>query len=137
VTSRGPVHVRWEGLAELQAALRRVKGKLDKKAVREAGKLIVRAEVVPPVRGGAPVGPTGNLGRSVRAAFSASRVQLLVGTEKRVPYAGPINFGWAARGISAQEFIYSGIDRAMAGVERGYVDFLDGAVRDVAPAGRL
>lgn len=133
----GPVELRWEGLTELQAALKHAQGRMDKKAVREAGKDIIKAEVVPPVRRGAPVGPTGQLGRSVRSAFSSRRAQLVVGSEKRVPYAGPINFGWAARGIEAQEFIYSGIDRAAKGIDEGFIEFLDEATKEVAPQGRL
>lgn|SRR5262245_6339732 len=51
----------------------------------------------------APRGKTGKLSQSPRPARQARRARVQVGSA-RVPYAGPIHWGWPARNIAAQPF---------------------------------
>lgn len=52
---------------------------------------------------------TGRLRKSVRASATKTRGTVSAGS-KAVPYAGPIHFGWPARNIEAQPFIYDALD---------------------------
>jgi hypothetical protein len=122
--------IKVEGLRELQKALRQTPARLDKE-MKKAGRAAVKKAIVPPVRSGAPVGKTGKLGRSVRALGSATKAVLAVGSNRAVPYAGVINFGWEARNISAQEFVYKGIDKGTPEMMSIYLEYVD---RAVAPA---
>lgn len=60
------------------------------------------------MRGYIPTGPTGKLRASVRANRAKNSVRVTVGNNLKsargVRYAGPINFGWTARGIRADDF---------------------------------
>ena len=58
---------------------------------------------------------TGNLSRSIRANRAKQKVSIKAGGAK-VPYAGPIEYGWEARNIQAQPFL-----RRAAWDNRGYV----------------
>jgi HK97 gp10 family phage protein len=71
----------------------------DLKAVHQAaGNVVVaRAQAIAPRRSGALAG-------SIRAAKLASGVAVRAGSA-RVPYAGPIHWGWPARNIAAQPFL--------------------------------
>lgn len=122
-------------MAELAAALRQAPSRLDRELAK-ANKAAVTEAVVPPVRAGAPR-RSGNLANSVRALATARRAQLAVGTNVKVPYAGPINFGWPARNIKPQEFIYSGIVKAEKQIINVYVEHLDQVAKYIAPHGSL
>ena len=53
---------------------------------------------------------TGRLSRNIRA--TATRTQGLVAAGgSAVPYAGPIHFGWPARNIQPQPFLYDALDQ--------------------------
>lgn len=52
----------------------------------------------------APVGPTGRLAGDARGNRARSSAHVAVGRAS-VPYAGPINFGWAAHNISPNGFM--------------------------------
>jgi len=54
-----------------------------------------------------PHGPTGRLAGTVRASGTKTAGIIRAG-RKSVPYAGPIHWGWAARGIKAQPFLSQG-----------------------------
>lgn len=130
-----PYRLQATGLAELAHALRQAPSRMDRE-LRKANKEAVEKAVVPPVRRGAPK-RSGRLAQSVRALATAKRAQLAVGTSAKVPYAGPINFGWPARGIKAQEFIYRGIVQSRDQIIEVYVQHLDRVAEHIAPAGRL
>lgn len=53
----------------------------------------------------APVGATGRLASSERPAGTKTAAIVRAGSA-RVPYAGPIHWGWPDRGIKAQPWIY-------------------------------
>lgn len=61
------------------------------------GEMVVRATQP-------PIGPTRRLAGSVRAGRSKNKAVVRAGGA-RVPYAGPIHFGWPARNIKPQPFL--------------------------------
>lgn len=52
---------------------------------------------------------SGKLAASIRAAATVSGGRVRVGSAS-VPYAGPIHFGWPARKIKPQPFVYDALD---------------------------
>jgi hypothetical protein len=93
------VTVRVEGLNNLVRSLDKASAEISdlKEAHKAAGEIVVRdAQVRVPRRSGALAG-------TIRSARQARRARVNVGTSK-VPYAGPIHWGWPARNIVAQPF---------------------------------
>lgn len=101
-----PAHVQVEGLRQLRAQLRRAGADLGdlKRANAAAAQLVVDAA--------APFAPTrtGRLRASPRASKAAGRARVLAGGAA-VPYAGPIHWGWPARGIAPQPWISDAAQR--------------------------
>lgn len=95
-----------EGLREVQKALRDVSSDLanEMKAThKEAAEIVVEgAKRYAPVR-------TGALAASIRAAATRTGGRVRVGAAS-VPYAGPVHFGWPARRIKPQPFVYEALD---------------------------
>lgn len=112
-----------EGLRELLSALRKIDPELKleiKEANREAAQLVYKT-ALPKV----PVGhdrkghKAGTLRRSVRVLASQRRGQVAAGRAS-VPYAGVIHFGWPARHIRPQPFLYDALDARRSQVRRIY-----------------
>lgn len=118
--------VRVRGARELRAALKRAGVSLQdlKDANAAVGQLVAdAAAAVAPRR-------TGRLAGSLRPAKAAGRARVMAGGAS-VPYAGPIHWGWPARGIAAQPFI---ADTAAATESQWlgtYQDALDDIIRTV------
>lgn len=96
----GATTVHIEGLSNLVRTLQRAGEDVSdlKDAHRAAGEIVQReAEARAPRRSGALAG-------SVRAARQVRRARVQAGTS-RVPYAGPIHWGWPSRQISSQPFV--------------------------------
>lgn len=94
------------GLARLRRDLRRAgQDMAELKAANAAAAQLVAAEAErrAPRR-------TGRLAASVRGNNSASRASVSAGRAS-LPYAGPIHWGWPARGIEANPFV---VDAAQA-----------------------
>lgn len=53
---------------------------------------------------------TGTLAGNVRAGSAKTKASVAVGSKARVPYAGPINFGWPRRNISPSLFMQEAAD---------------------------
>ena len=58
---------------------------------------------------------SGRLQRSVRGSGTKTAARVRAGNNRKsgptsVPYAGPIHFGWGARGIRPQPFMYEALD---------------------------
>jgi len=58
---------------------------------------------------------SGRLQRSIRGSGTKTAARIRAGNNRKsgptsVPYAGPIHFGWSARGIKAQPFMYDALD---------------------------
>ena len=64
--------------------------------------------VVPAAKQLAPV-RSGRMAASIRAAAVRTGGRVRVGNSS-VPYAGPIHFGWPARRIKPQPFVYEALD---------------------------
>jgi HK97 gp10 family phage protein len=94
------------GLRETQKALKAL-GDATKKELKSTHK--EAAQIV--VDGAMPYVPvrTGALGASMRAAATQTSGKVRVGNAA-VPYAGAIHFGWPARRIKPQPFIYDTLD---------------------------
>jgi hypothetical protein len=96
-----------EGLNKLLRALE----KLDEEAKQSfkdvggrVGKLVAeQAREEAPVRSGALRG-------TIRAANTGRGAKVRAGS-KRVPYAGPIHFGWRDRNIQSNRFLYRAVDK--------------------------
>jgi hypothetical protein len=94
-----------EGAKQLQRALRQVEGGMAdlKGAHAEAAKIVeVAAERIAPKR-------SGRLAASVRSTGQARQGVVRAG-KAAVPYAGVIHFGWPARRIAPQPFLYDALD---------------------------
>lgn len=128
--------VRVEGLAELRKELRRLEsGQVWAKELREAHKDAAE-RAVPEVKRRTPV-LTGALQRTVRALATQRGSRVVVGGIRGVEYAGPINYGWAARNIRAQEFLMSGVNAATDDILEIYIERLDDITARAFPTGRL
>jgi len=99
MAARG-VTAKVEGLDNLVRTLNRASVDLSdlKDANRAAGETVASEASTR-----APRGKTGKLAASVRAARQVRRARVMVGGA-RVPYAGPIHWGWPSRNITAQPF---------------------------------
>jgi hypothetical protein len=129
------VGIRVKGLRTMARDARSTINRLDK-GIRGANKKSAERALVPRIRAAAPR-RSGALANSVRARATAQRAQIIVGTNVKVPYAGPINFGWPLRGIRAQEFIYKSIAAAEKEMLDIYIFEIDKATRPIAPLGKL
>jgi hypothetical protein len=114
-----------EGARELARALKGLEGGLDdlKDVHRETGEIVAQeAKEIVPHRSGA-------LGRSIRATRRRAGATVAAG-RGRVPYAGPIHFGWRRRNIEPQPFLYEALDRRRDAVIATYHRGVDRLVSD-------
>ena len=65
---------------------------------------------------------TGNLSESIRSTKSATRAGIQAGGRGIEPYAGPIHFGWRARNIEPQPFLYDALDDRRGEIAKRYAD---------------
>lgn len=110
-TSAGTFMLEVEGAKELRRALRKLQDKETPKRVRMANKKgaeLVRDRALPnvPQR-------SGRLRQSVKAMASQSSGSVKAGSPARVPYAAPIHWGWPARGIAPNRFIWDARDEVL------------------------
>ena len=97
--------VQVQGATELRRALKRAGDDMsDLKAIHREAADKVRGEAKARV----PV-VSGELGASIRSGATKTKGYVAAG-RKLVPYAGPIHFGWPARNIEAQPFLYDALD---------------------------
>ena len=113
-----------EGARELRAALRR----MDDRLVRQMRD--VNADAAEPVAEEArrlvPI-LTGALEADIRVSKGARSAAVLAG-RRLVPYAGPIHFGWPARNIEPQPFLYDALDARREEVADRYRRAVDALV---------
>jgi len=95
------VRVEVDGLRKLRRDLRALGDDLgDLKDANASTAQVVATEAARR----APTGRTGRLAGSGRGNRAAGRATVSFGGAK-VPYAGPIHYGWPARGIEPQPFV--------------------------------
>lgn len=109
------------GLADVNKALRSM-SKDTRDSMKETHKRA--AEIV--IQGAKRYVPvvTGRLAASIRNSSTQRMGRVRVGSAS-VPYAGPIHFGWPARQIKPQPFIYDALDGRRAEVAAVYVKRID------------
>ena len=103
--------IRIEGGRELRRAFREAGDDMsDLKELhkRLADDVADSAKTKVPVR-------SGRLQRSIRGSGTKTAARIRAGNNRKsgptsVPYAGPTHFGWSARGIKAQPFMYDALD---------------------------
>ena len=95
-----------EGLPQLRRALRQLVGNVDD---LKAANAAVAALVAAAASSRAP-GRSGRLAGSVRGNRAVGRASVMAGGAA-MPYAGPIHYGWPARGIEGTPFV---VDAAQA-----------------------
>lgn len=111
MTARPVARLRVDGAAKLRrtlkAAGRDLEGQALKDAHKKAADLVARE-----ARPDTPVGPDtgGHIKEDIRTSGTASAAIIRAGRARR-PYAGPVHWGWRARGIKAQPWIYEAAQR--------------------------
>ena len=101
----GKPAVQVTGAKELRRALKTMDHRLDdlKDVHSDAGELVAsRARQLVPYLSGA-------LGESIRTDRRATGASVLAG-RSRIPYAGPIHFGWPGHNIEPQPFLYEALE---------------------------
>ena len=116
----GKPAVKFNGAAEFRAKLQQMG--VDLKDFKTINRLIAE-NVASEARSRAPR-DTGTLAGDVRGGGTKTRAYVSVG-RKRIPYAGPIHFGWPARNIQAQPFLYEAIDSRADDVREVYAKRVD------------
>lgn len=116
--------IRIQNLREVQASLRALDASLPKelRAINKDAAEIIAEEARPDV-------PTrsGKLLRSLKAQAEQRVGKVKMGSPTRVPYAGPIHWGWPARNIEPQPVIAE----ALADRYDDVVEYYDNALRDL------
>ncbi|WP_166985206.1 HK97-gp10 family putative phage morphogenesis protein [Canibacter zhoujuaniae] len=98
-----------EGARELRSSLRKAGRSMEqiKDVHRKIGGIVVhRAKINAPVR-------SGQLQSTIRVGATQTASLIRAGYA-RVPYAGPIHWGWPKRNIKAQQFIRSAANETEA-----------------------
>ena len=108
-----------EGARELKRAIRKAAGTELREELKEANyqaaKIVAdEAKQLAPVR-------TGRLANSVRANRAIAYGAVKIGSAARVPYAGPIIYGWPDRGIKAQPFVHEAISEKLGDARKEYL----------------
>lgn len=117
MTDRAAGTVRVEGARELRRALKQAGEDLDdlKDANQAAGKIVLEeAEPRTPRR-------TGRLATTGRVNRAAGKANVSYGNAK-VPYAGPIHWGWPARHIAAQPWVLEAAEASQPKWVQAYSD---------------
>ncbi|AVJ48760.1 hypothetical protein SEA_SALLYSPECIAL_12 [Gordonia phage SallySpecial] len=114
--------VRVEGARELRRSMRRAEldlAELKETHARVAALVATRGQSAAPVQ-------SGRLAATVRAGATRTAAVVRAG-RKSVPYAGPIHWGWPARGITAQPWLTT----AAAESEPAWLAVYTEAVEDI------
>ena len=119
-----------DGLRQLQKEIRQTEDVELKKQLRlankEAAQVVAdQAKVEVPRR-------SGRLARSIGTQASQTSAFVKAGTAARVPYAGPIHFGWPKRNIRPQPFLYEAMDKRIGEVRKAYEKNLGKITKDLS-----
>lgn len=123
---------RIQGRRELARKFREVgndMGELKELHKRLADDVAGTAKTKVPVR-------SGRLKNSIRGAGTKTAARIRAGNNRKsgptsVPYAAPTHFGWAARGIRPQPFLYEALDDRRQEVVDRYNDEVRAIIRRV------
>lgn len=142
-------YIKIDGTKELRKALRQLEDKTAKKAfgqelkaefAQAVGKVVAdgKSELAASVRTRADR-RTGALGNSIRAKGALRGGTVMAGGTKRVPYAGPIHYGWPTRPNKAKGWrggqifrnpfldraLYKNVDEVLRLMQQGVNRLLD------------
>lgn len=109
--------IKVEGLNKAIRTLRRLHPELVDE-MKEVNKDLA-ASLVPVAKAKVPV-QSGALRESIRSTGQA-RTGVVRAGKAKVPYAGPIHFGWPSHRIRPQPFLYEALDERRDEIEREYV----------------
>ncbi|HAT1503351.1 HK97 gp10 family phage protein [Corynebacterium striatum] len=121
-----PATVKVEGLKELRRTLKQAGGDLNdlKLANRHA------AESIEPIAAGLAPKVTGRLVGTLRVG-ATQKAGLLRSGRKLVPYAGPIHWGWPARGIRPHPYMTEAATNNEHIWMQVYINEVDRAIKKV------
>jgi hypothetical protein len=117
--------ITFQGMREFTRALNAMGddlGELKATHAEAAEVVAMRAAVIAPRR-------SGFLADSLRSSGTRAGGKVRAGSASLVPYAGPIHFGWPARNIRPQPFIYDAIDDRRSQVLDVYAERVDAIAR--------
>ena len=120
--------VRVEGLGKVLRQIKQIEPELV--AELKAANRAIADDVVVTARALAPKGLTGKLKGSARAGAS-NKTGIVRAGGARVPWAGPIHFGWRKRNIAPQPFLYDALDDRRDEVEQRYLAALTEITRKI------
>lgn len=106
-----------EGGPQLRRAFKKLGDRADdlKELHGDIGAMVEQtAESLVPVQ-------SGTLRESIRSSKRKTGATVLAG-RRGVPYAGPIHFGWRARNIEPQPFLYDALDSRRDEIAKKYAD---------------
>jgi hypothetical protein len=130
MAGRPSVGVKVTGAKELRRAMRNAEADVgDMRKVHRA----IAGDLAAASRPLVPHGATGKLAASLMGEGTQTVARIVAGSA-RVPYAGPIHFGWPARNIAPQPFLYTAIDRRRDEVLSAYEDHVQRICREVERA---
>ena len=118
--------IRVEGDKELKRLIRRIGNQELRDEMKEAN--FNAASIIAEKAADLAPKRTGRLANSIRANKAIAYGAVRAGSAARVPYAGPIHYGWPAKGIQAQPFIHEAIDKRLGKARKGYEE----AIRKLA-----
>jgi hypothetical protein len=122
----GAVQYKVDGAKQLRRAMKRAG--LDVADLRSVHKQIAEL-VVGPAKAASPV-RTGRLRDSVRPGATQTAAIVRAGRSK-IPYAGPIHWGWPARNIKAQPFLVEAAHDTESRWLKLYADALDDIIETI------
>lgn len=124
------IRIEVEGQLELRKALRKADDDLPKELTavhKKLAEMVVR-DALPNV----PVGPSGNLKKSVKSLASQTRAAAKAGTKSSVPYAPAVHWGTGPRSglkgphnIARRPFLWDALNRARKDIEREFEEAMD------------
>jgi len=113
--AKQPLSIKTQGVKELRRELRKMGDDMQdlKELNLDVATLVsTRAKDIVPRR-------TGNLADTIRPSGTKTAGRVRAGFN-RVPYAGVIHFGWPARRIEPQPFLYDALDQRRSEVLETY-----------------
>lgn len=124
--SRDPIKI--TGLSEVQRNLRKLSTDaldLNKTEFLETNKQVAEI-VINETKKYVPI-LSGSLAAAIRNASTKKSAKVRAGNAA-VPYAGPIHFGWPARSIKPNTFLYEAIDARKSEVANRYSELVSDLV---------
>jgi hypothetical protein len=107
-----------EGLRDFKRMVRKINDQELREELKEANYNAAKI-VADEAASRAPV-RTGRLANSVRANRAVAYGAVKAGSAARVPYAGPIHYGWPARGIEGKPFINEAVTEKLGEARKDY-----------------